>query len=67
MKYFAGFALGVAMTISMMYDYFSVFCILLFASFVLALSVCKPMMDKEDYTKKATAAANSRSNRNEHI
>lgn len=60
MKYFAGFALGVAMTISMMYDYFSVFCILLFASFVLALSVCKPMMDKEDYTKKATTAANSR-------
>ena len=52
MKYFAGFALGVAMTISMMYDFFTVFCICLFVSFVLALSVCKPMMDKEDYTKK---------------
>jgi hypothetical protein len=55
MKYFAGFALGVAMTISMMYDYFSVFCILLFASFVLALSVCKPMMDDEGKKKSASA------------
>ena len=63
MKYFAGFALGVAMTVSMMYGFFTVFCICLFVSFVLALSVCKPMMDKEDYTKKATTAGNSRSNR----
>ena len=53
MKYFAGFALGVAMTISMMYGYFTMFCISSFVSFVLALSVCKPMMDKENYTKKS--------------
>lgn len=63
MKYFAGFALGITMAISMMYGYFTMFCISSFASFVLALSVCKPMMDKENYTKKATTAANSRSHR----
>lgn len=61
MKYLGFFALGATMTISMMYGYFSIFCISSFVSFVLALSVCKPMMDKENYTKKATTAANSRS------
>lgn len=55
MKYFAGFALGVAMTISMMYECFTVFCICLFVSFVLALSVCKPMMDDEGKKKSASA------------
>lgn len=54
-KYFAGFALGVAMTISMMYGFFTVFCICLFVSFVLVLSVCKPMMD--DGGKKKSASA----------
>lgn len=60
MKYFAGFSLGIVMTISMMYGFFTVFCISSFASFVLALSVCKPMMDKEDYTKKGTTVASGR-------
>ena len=55
MKYFGFFALGVVMTISMMYECFTVFCICLFVSFVLALSVCKPMMDDEDKKKSASA------------
>lgn len=55
MKYFAGFVLGVAMTVSMMYGLFTVFCISSFASFVLALSVCKPMMDDEGKKKSASA------------
>lgn len=55
MKYFAGFSLGIVMTISMMYGFFTVFCISSFVSFVLALSVCKPMMDDEGKKKSASA------------
>lgn len=59
MKYFVGFLLGVTMTISMMYGYFSVFCITLLASFIMALSVCKQLWNDVD-TKKDTTAENSR-------
>lgn len=55
MKYFGFFALGSAMTISMMYGYFSIFCISLFIGFILALSVSKKLWNEPDNKKDASA------------
>lgn len=55
MKYFGFFALGATMTISMMYGYFSIFCISSFVSFILTLSVSKQLWNKPDTKKDASA------------
>lgn len=55
MKYFGFFALGAVMAISMMYDYFSIFCMTVFISIILTLSVCKPIWNKPDNKKSASA------------
>lgn len=57
MKVFAGMVLGVAMTISMMYECFGVFVLTLIAGFVLWLSTQRRLMDDEDYSKKKSASA----------
>lgn len=62
MKYFIGFGLGVTMTISMLYDYFSIFCMTLFISLIFAASVSKCFWNDVD-AKKGTTAANSRTRR----
>ena len=55
MKYLGFFALGATMTISMMYDYFSIFCISLFIGFILSLSVSKKLWNEPDNKKGASA------------
>lgn len=62
MKYFGFFALGATMAVSMMYDYFSIFCMTVFISIILTLSVSKQLWNNID-TKKGTTAANSRTRR----
>lgn len=55
MKYFGFFALGAVMTISMMYDYFSIFCMTVFISIILTLSVSKKLWNETDSKKSASA------------
>lgn len=55
MKYFGFFALGATMTISMMYDYFSIFCMTVFISIILTLSVSKQLWNEPDNKKDASA------------
>lgn len=55
MKYFGFFALGVVMAVSMFYDYFSIFCMTVFISIILTLSVCKPIWNEPDKKKSASA------------
>ncbi|WHO86425.1 hypothetical protein [Limosilactobacillus oris] len=57
MKVFAGMVLGVAMTISMMYECFGVFILALAASFFLWASTQPRLMDDDDYSKKKSASA----------
>ena len=57
MKVFAGMVLGVAMTISMMYECFGIFILALVAGFFLWASTQPRLMDDEDYSNKKDASA----------
>lgn len=64
MKVFAGMVLGVAMTISMLYECFGIFVLALVASFFLWASTQPRLMDNEDYSnKKSAGAANTRASK----
>lgn len=64
MKVFAGMVLGVAMTISMMYECFGIFILTLGSSFFLWASTQPWLMDNEDYSnKKSAGAANTRASK----
>ena len=55
MKYLGFFTLGAMMAVSMMYGYFSIFCISSFVSFILTLSVSKQLWNNPDTKKDASA------------
>lgn len=57
MKVFAEMVLGVAMTISMMYECFGIFVLTLVAGFFLWASTQPGLMDDDDYSKKKSASA----------
>lgn len=57
MKAFAGMVLGVAMTISLMYECFGIFILTLGSSFFLWASTQHWLMDDEDYSNKKDASA----------
>lgn len=57
MKVFAGMVLGVAMSVSMFYEQFGVFVLMLGAAIFLWLSTQQQLMDNDDYSKKKSVSA----------
>lgn len=55
MKCFGFFTLGTVMATSMFYGYFSIFCISVVTTFILTMSVAKPLWNEPDKKKSASA------------